>query len=41
MAYWQSTTVSVSTLQELVATGHLPELTESQEWILPGTESTP
>ena len=41
MAYWQSSTVSASNLQELVASGHLPELTEAREWILPGSESTP
>ena len=41
MAYWQSSTVSVSTLQELVASGHLPELTAAREWIVPGTESMP
>ena len=41
MAYWQSSTVSNPTLLELVASGHLPELTEAREWILPGTEPTP
>ena len=41
MAYWQSSTVSVPTLQELVATGHLPELTVARECVVPGTESTP
>ena len=41
MAYWLSSTMSNSTLLELVASGHLSEHTDAREWILPGTEPTP
>ena len=41
MSYWLSSTVSASTLQELVTSGHLSVLTEAQEWIVPGNEPTP
>ena len=41
MSYWLSSNVSQSTLEELVASGHLPPLTTEREWIVPGNEVVP
>ena len=41
MSYWQSSTVSQAGLEKLVQSGHLPERTDAQEWIVPGNETEP
>ena len=41
MSYWESSTVTEATLLRLVESGHLPELTEAREWIVPGDEMSP